>query len=45
MGQSFDCGMATHSLILCPVFLLEVGSVSSLSLLSGISSKVPPFES
>jgi hypothetical protein len=29
----------------CPVFLLEVGSISSLSLLSGISSKVLPFES
>jgi len=29
---------------LCPVFLLEVGSLSSLSLLSGIWSKVPPFE-
>ena len=27
------------------VFLLEVGSISSLSLLSRISSKVPPFES
>jgi hypothetical protein len=28
-----------------PVFLLEVGSVSSLLLLTGISSKVPPYES
>jgi hypothetical protein len=27
------------------VFLLEVDSISSLSLLSGISSKVPPFDS
>jgi hypothetical protein len=27
------------------VFVLEVGSVSFLSLLAGISSKVPPFES
>jgi hypothetical protein len=35
----------TPSLIWCPVFLLEVGSISYLSLLSGISSKVPPFES
>jgi hypothetical protein len=33
------------SLIWCPVFLLEVGSLTSLSLLLGISSKVPPFES
>jgi hypothetical protein len=32
-------------LTLCPVFLLEVGSIRSLSLLLGISSKVPPFES
>ena len=45
MGQRCDCGMATPSLTWCPVFLLEVGSISSLSLLSGISSKVPPFES
>jgi hypothetical protein len=46
MGESFDCGMATPSLIWCPVFLLEVGSISSLSLLHlGISSRVPPFES
>ena len=45
MGQRCDCGMATPSLTWCPVFLLEVGSISSLSLLLGISSKVPPFES
>jgi hypothetical protein len=45
MGQSCDCGMATPSLTWCPVFLLEVSSISSLSLLSGISSKVPPLES
>ena len=32
MGQSFDCGMATPSLICCPLFLLEVGSISALSL-------------
>ena len=44
MDQSFDCGMATPSLTWCPVFLLEVGSISSLSLLLGISYKVPPFE-
>jgi hypothetical protein len=37
--------METPLLTLCPVFLLEVGSISSLSLLSGISSKVPPYES
>jgi hypothetical protein len=34
--------MATPSLTCCPVFLLKVGSVSSLSLLLGISSKVIP---
>jgi hypothetical protein len=31
--------------ILCPVFLLEVDTTSSLSLLLDISSKFPPFES
>ena len=41
MGQCFDCGMATTSLIWWPIFLLEVSSISSLSLLSDISSKVP----
>jgi hypothetical protein len=45
MGQRCDCGMATPSLTWCPAFLLEVGSISFLSVLSGISSKVPPFES
>jgi hypothetical protein len=45
MGQSCDCGMATPSLTWRPVFLLEVGSINSLSLPSGISSKVPPYES
>ena len=44
MGQRCDCGMATPSLTWCPVFLLEVGSISSLSLLSDISSKIPLFE-
>ena len=44
MCQSFDCGMANPSLTWCPVFLLEVGYIKSLSLLSVISSKVPPFE-
>jgi hypothetical protein len=39
MGQRCDCEMGTPSLP-CPVFLLGVGSVSSLSLLWGISSKV-----
>jgi hypothetical protein len=45
MGQRCDCGMATPSLTWCPVFLLEVGSISSLSLLWGIPSNVPPFDS
>jgi hypothetical protein len=36
MGQRFDCEMATPSLTWCLVFLLELGSVNSLSLLSGI---------
>jgi hypothetical protein len=46
MGQRYDCGMATPFLLTwCPVFLLEVGSMSYLSLLFGISSKVPPFGS
>jgi hypothetical protein len=44
MGQSFDCEMIPFSLIWCPVFLLEVGSINSLFPLSGISSKVLPFE-
>ena len=43
MSQSFDCGMATPFLIWCPIFLLEVGSISSLSLLSGILSKSLPM--
>ena len=38
MDQSFDCGMPP-SFIWCPVFLLKVGSISSLSLQLGISSK------
>jgi hypothetical protein len=41
MGQSFDYGMATPSLIWCPVFPLDVGSVSSLSFLCDISCKFP----
>ena len=45
MGQRCDCGMAIPFLTWCPVFLLEVSSISSLSLLSDISSKVPPCES
>ena len=45
MGWRWDCGMETPSLTWCPIFLLEVGSISSLFLLSGISSKIPPFES
>jgi hypothetical protein len=44
MGQRCDCGMATPSLTSCPVFLLEVISRSSLSLLMGISSKVHPLK-
>jgi hypothetical protein len=36
--------MATPSLTWCPVFLLEVASISSLSLLV-VTSIVPPFES
>jgi hypothetical protein len=44
MGQS-DYGMAPLSIIWYLVFLLEVGYKSSLSLLTGISSKIPPFES
>jgi hypothetical protein len=31
MGQRCDCGMATPSLTWCPIFLLEVDSISSLS--------------
>jgi hypothetical protein len=45
IGGSYDCGMATPFLIWCPVFLLEVSSISSLSLLLGITSKVLLFES
>jgi hypothetical protein len=32
MGQSFDCGMANTSLILCPVFLLEAGFLKCITL-------------
>jgi hypothetical protein len=45
MGQKCDCGITTPSVTGYPVFLLKVDSISSLSLLWGISSKVPPFES
>ena len=46
MGQSWDCGMSPPiSLNWCHVFLLEVGFISTLCLLAGISSKVPPFDS
>jgi hypothetical protein len=45
MGHSCDCRMATPSLTWCSVFLLEVGFISSLSLLTGILYKVPPYES
>jgi len=41
MGQRCDCGLSTPSLKWCPIFLLEAGSKSSLSLLLGISYKVP----
>jgi hypothetical protein len=45
MSQRCGWRMATPSLNWCPVFLLEVGPISSLSPMSGISSKVPHFES
>ena len=45
MCQSFDCEMAITSLTWCPVFLLEVSSISSLSPLQCITFGVPPFES
>ena len=45
MVRDVTVGCQTPSLTWCPVFLLEVVSLSSLSLLSGISSKVPPLES
>jgi hypothetical protein len=45
MGQGFDCGTATPSLTWRPVFLLKVGSISSLSPMKGISSTVQSFES
>jgi hypothetical protein len=44
MGQRCDCGMTTPSLTWCPVFLLEVGSISFLSPPSGILSKIPHFD-
>ena len=43
MGQRCDCGVATQSLTCCPAFLLG-WALYSLSLLSGISSEVPPCE-
>ena len=45
MGQSCISGMDPSPSFDVPVFRLEVGSISSISLLSAISSKVPPFES
>jgi hypothetical protein len=42
MSQRCDCRGQPHPSL---DFLQEVGSISSLSLLSGISSKVPPYES
>ena len=45
LGQRSDCWMATLSLIWCTILLQEVVSIISHSLLSGISSKVPPLES
>ena len=38
-------GWQLHPSTWCHVFLLEVDSTSCLSLILGISSKVPPFES
>ena len=43
MGQSCDCGWHPSSSF-DAVFLLEVGSISSFSLLSDISFMLPPFE-
>ena len=43
MNQSCDCGVATPSLTWWLVFQLVVGSISSFSILSGISSKIPHF--
>jgi hypothetical protein len=45
MGERCDCVVETPSLTWCPVILLELASVSSISLLSSISSKVSPFDS
>jgi hypothetical protein len=45
MGQICDCGIGTPSLTWCPIFLLEMGSISSFSIMLGISSNIPPFES
>ena len=45
MGQSCDCGIVALFVIWCPVFLLDVGFISSFSLLLDISSKDPLFES
>ena len=44
MSQHCGYGMATPSLTWCPVFLLDVGSKSSHSLVMAASSKVPHFE-
>ena len=44
IGQRCECGIATLSLIWSSVFMLEVGSISSYSLLYIISSIVPPFQ-
>jgi hypothetical protein len=44
MGQTFNYEMTTPSITWCTIFLL-VGCISSISILSGTSYKVPPFES
>jgi hypothetical protein len=44
MGQRYDCGVATPSLPWCPVFLLEVGLISSFSILLNLSLKVLPLD-
>ena len=44
-SQTFDGGIAAPFFTRCPVFLLELSSISSLIPLYGISCRVPPIQS
>ena len=41
MGQRFNCSIAQLSLIWCPIFLIELGSANSLSLMWAFHLRAP----